>query len=204
MTDGYPIFVFCSDEGLRQLQTSAQKIFTVFNIPISTFSLYNLLFYSLPQCRSTLVLTGTSIPPDTHLCLTFHAFAFSSENLAVILTCSWWGSFTWLVKHGSTYIPTILTTWMNYFMIFQGKQTLKPDSENDKDVVAMLDELTIEANENLLLSSSNMAAMTSHENDLHVYCFFAWETTEAWKVEFDIITSWSATHHTHKSTVCWT
>ena len=40
-----------------------------------------------------------------------------------------------------------------------GLQSIPRDS-NGKDVAAMLDELTIEANEELLLSSSNMAAMT--------------------------------------------
>ena len=78
---------------------------------------------------------------------------------------------TW--QHIHSYNSDNMDDTNSYFMIFQGKQTLKPDSENDKDVVAMLDELTIEANENLLLSSSNMAAIMSHENDLHVYCFFA-------------------------------
>ena len=39
-----------------------------------------------------------------------------------------------------------------------------PSESNDKK--AMLDELTTEANEQSLLSSSNMAAMTSHTNDL--------------------------------------
>ena len=34
----------------------------MFNISTSTFSWYNPLFYSLHWCRSTLVLTGTSIP----------------------------------------------------------------------------------------------------------------------------------------------
>ena len=38
-----------------------------------------------------------------------------------------------------------------------------PRESNGKDVAAMLDELK----RNLLLSSSNMAAMTSHENDLY-------------------------------------
>ena len=37
------------------------SFFTVFNIPTSTFSWYNSLFYSLRRLRSTLVLTGTSI-----------------------------------------------------------------------------------------------------------------------------------------------
>ena len=41
-----------------------------------------------------------------------------------------------------------------------------PRYSNDKDMAAMLVELTIEANEESLLSSSNMTAMTSHANDL--------------------------------------
>ena len=45
-------------------------------------------------------------------------------------------------------------------------------NSSDKDVAAMLDELTIGANEeSFVISSSNMAAMTSHEN--HVFAH-AW------------------------------
>ena len=58
----------------------------------------------------------------------------------------------------------IFTVLPHTNVCIDGLQSLARES-NDKDVAAMLDELTIEG-KHLLLSSSNMAAMTSHDGGI--------------------------------------
>ena len=92
---------YCSDQGLL-LKTSAKSFcFRVFNIPTSTFSWYNSLFYSLRRCRSTLVLTGTSIPlylfrcwsPSWYWSLLVHGLSSNILNKLLSNICSFFSTF---------------------------------------------------------------------------------------------------------------
>ena len=86
----------CSDEGLT-LETSAH-VFTVFNIPTSTFSWYSsFMFYLLCWCRSTLVLTaGTCIPLLCSL-LCCVVFIYSVSNCIVCCFAICVGLLCWLM-----------------------------------------------------------------------------------------------------------